>query len=156
MRRLVQKLYRRPWPWRWLARLERWVLRGIVDVPVPDSELDVTRDDPRDLCGWVYQSPPCGYQGPIEDCDKTLADCAAHGNAGRFGGFPAPGVPTQLVTQFQQTIEVETRGRVLPGEAVFLNDDGTVSAGSIDRGAFVGFRGHDDGGRIATVHMGGW
>lgn len=46
-------------------------------------------------CYWKYKDPTtCGYVGSLPTCKKSLADCAAHGNSVRFGGFP--GVPSNV------------------------------------------------------------
>lgn len=53
----------------------------------------------NDFCIWQYNSPTlqaagdpkgaqCGYVGGLATCKKTLADCRAHANSARFGGFP--------------------------------------------------------------------
>lgn len=39
-------------------------------------------------CPHTFRSLPCGYHGPAQDCDKTIHDCRARGNAQHFGGFP--------------------------------------------------------------------
>ena len=44
-----------------------------------------------DHCRWIYRSTSCRYDGPMPTCDRTLADCRAHSNVFRFGGFP--GIP---------------------------------------------------------------
>lgn len=59
----------------------------------------------RDICGWAYKSPECGYKGTLPTCDKSLGGangCRLHGqdefysqmpvlHPKRYGGFP--GVP---------------------------------------------------------------
>lgn len=53
----------------------------------------------KDFCMWRYNTPAmqaasdpkgaqCGYIGALATCNKTLTDCRAHANSGRFGGFP--------------------------------------------------------------------
>jgi phage-related protein len=39
-------------------------------------------------CGWSYRSVECAYGGVLATCKRTLADCRAHGNSRRYGGFP--------------------------------------------------------------------
>lgn len=42
----------------------------------------------KDFCPFKFKGPQCGYSGNSTTCDKTLADCRAHGNSVRFGGEP--------------------------------------------------------------------
>lgn len=48
-----------------------------------------TRQQMRDRCSYEYLSVECGYNGPLGQCNRTLADCKAHGNEANYGGFPA-------------------------------------------------------------------
>lgn len=46
------------------------------------------------VCQWVYKSPECSYNGPLETCEKTLRDCQNHfgeNNRLPFGSFPGVG-----------------------------------------------------------------
>lgn len=57
---------------------------------------DAERDDPHpgagrgddERCPFCFKDAQCGYEGPADDCDKTLENCRSHGNEERFGGFP--------------------------------------------------------------------
>lgn len=42
----------------------------------------------KNNCPFVYKGIRCAYRGNLEDCKHTLADCRAHKNSKRFGGFP--------------------------------------------------------------------
>jgi len=49
------------------------------------------RRQTRDFCQWRYKGEQCGYSGPMQSCDLTLAGpngCKAHNNTIRFGAFP--------------------------------------------------------------------
>lgn len=39
-------------------------------------------------CAWTYKGRECNYGGGLTTCKRTLTDCQAHGNSGRFGGRP--------------------------------------------------------------------
>lgn len=41
---------------------------------------------PTGLCLSRFRSAMCGYDGPIQHCDKTFASCCAKGNEKRFWG----------------------------------------------------------------------
>lgn len=41
----------------------------------------------KNNCPFRYKGLRCGYNGDQEKCSHTLADCRAHGNSKRFGGF---------------------------------------------------------------------
>lgn len=42
----------------------------------------------KNSCPFVYKGLRCGYNGSIETCAHTLADCREHNNSARFGGYP--------------------------------------------------------------------
>lgn len=42
----------------------------------------------KNNCPFAYKGLRCGYNGNMETCMHTLADCREHGNSMRFGGFP--------------------------------------------------------------------
>ena len=42
----------------------------------------------KNNCPFKYKGLRCGYRGNITTCMHTLADCRAHGNSKRYGGFP--------------------------------------------------------------------
>ena len=42
----------------------------------------------KNNCPFKYKGLRCGYNGGRPTCQHTLADCRAHGNSRRFGGFP--------------------------------------------------------------------
>lgn len=57
------------------------------------SGVSLTRRWPRervlkDYCQYKYKGCRCGYTGDQEECRRTLTDCRAHNNSGRFGGEP--------------------------------------------------------------------
>lgn len=41
----------------------------------------------KNNCPFKYKGIRCAYNGDKEECNHTLADCRAHGNSKRFGGF---------------------------------------------------------------------
>lgn len=38
-------------------------------------------------CPYQFCDTACGYDGPLEDCDKTIAACIERGNERNFGGM---------------------------------------------------------------------
>ena len=42
----------------------------------------------KNNCPFAYKGLRCGYKGSSKSCLHTLADCRAHKNSKRFGGFP--------------------------------------------------------------------
>ncbi len=42
----------------------------------------------KNNCPYKYKGLRCGYNGNLTDCQHTLADCRAHRNSKRYGGFP--------------------------------------------------------------------
>lgn len=42
----------------------------------------------KNNCPFAYKELRCGYKGSSKSCLHTLADCRAHKNGKRFGGFP--------------------------------------------------------------------
>ena len=42
----------------------------------------------KNNCPFVYKGIRCAYNGSLADCKHTLADCRAHNNSKRFGGYP--------------------------------------------------------------------
>ena len=42
----------------------------------------------KNNCPFKYKGIRCGYNGNLTTCQHTLADCRAHNNSVRFGGFP--------------------------------------------------------------------
>lgn len=42
----------------------------------------------KNNCPFKYKGIRCGYNGNQDSCMHTLADCRAHGNSKRFGGYP--------------------------------------------------------------------
>lgn len=43
----------------------------------------------KNNCPFKYKGLRCGYIGNHQTCLHTLADCRAHNNSRRYGGFPA-------------------------------------------------------------------
>jgi lambda family phage minor tail protein L len=42
-------------------------------------------------CRWKYKSTECGAVSALTTCNKTITDCRARNNSGRFGAFPSLG-----------------------------------------------------------------
>lgn len=42
----------------------------------------------KNNCPFKYKGLRCAYNGGLTSCMHTLADCRAHGNSARYGGFP--------------------------------------------------------------------
>ena len=45
----------------------------------------------KQYCFWKFKGTECGYTGTALTCDKSLTQCKAYNNSGRFGGFPSVG-----------------------------------------------------------------
>lgn len=46
----------------------------------------------QNQCSFRYRGVECGYTGKLQTCDLSLSGpngCEVHGNAARYGGFPA-------------------------------------------------------------------
>lgn len=41
----------------------------------------------KNHCPFKYKGIRCGYNGSMAECKHTLADCRAHSNSNRFGGY---------------------------------------------------------------------
>ena len=72
----------RTWPEDPSVKEVPFVSGGIIHAPRP------LRADLRELtpCPYAFCDRACGYQGAATSCSKTLSDCIAKGNEGRFGG----------------------------------------------------------------------
>lgn len=42
----------------------------------------------KNNCPFQFKGLRCGYKGVLTECQHTLADCRAHSNSKRFGGYP--------------------------------------------------------------------
>lgn len=54
-------------------------------------------------CAYTYKDLRCGYAGGLTTCLKTYADCTAHTNTARFGGFrnlPKPNTKIKLANGY--------------------------------------------------------